>query len=75
MEEKIALLNLSEAESAKLPKFMASLAFVTADEIKETQDFLKSKGVIITKAHEATIFTNSLDEIKRKFSILEEIHD
>jgi len=74
MEEKIALLNLSEAEIVKLPKFMASLAFVTKDEISLTKEFLSSKGITITQAHEITIFANPLDEIKRKFSILEEVH-
>lgn len=74
MEEKIALLNLSEAESAKLPKFMASLAFVTADEIKETQMFLATMDIIITTAHQASVLTNPLEELKRKISILEEVH-
>jgi len=74
MKEKIALLNLSEAEKAKLPKFMASLAFVSADEIRETQAFLKTMDIIITTAHQASVLTNPLEELKRKISILEEVH-
>ncbi|MBE6156154.1 MAG: hypothetical protein E7161_00195 [Firmicutes bacterium] len=74
MEKKIALLNINDAELAKLPKFMASLTFVTADEMSAILDFLKSKGVVITLAHELTIFANALEDIKRKFSILEEVH-
>jgi len=74
MEKKIALLNLSDAENAKIHKFMASLTFVTVDEMSAILNYLNSKGVTITLAHELTIFANMLEDIKRKFSILEEVH-
>lgn len=74
--DKLSLLNLSEKEEKKArEKFMATLSLISEDEIRDILDLLNSKGIRITKANEIKILANSKEEILKKFSILEEIHE
>ena len=74
--DKLSLLNLSEKEQKKAKeKFMATLSLVSEEEIRDILNLLSSKGIYITKANEIKILANSKEEILKKFSILEEIHE
>lgn len=76
LKEKLDLLDLSEEERKKAEsKFLATLSFVSENEIKEVVDYLNAKGIRITKAKEIKILGDSKVEIAKKFGILEEIHE
>lgn len=73
--EKLALLNLSEKEEKKArEKFIQDLYLVSEDELMDILALLKEKGVVIKNAREIKVLTNSLSELQKDFSILEEIH-
>lgn len=73
--EKLSLLDLSEKESNKAKeKFMATLSLVSEEELKEILELLKEKGIRITKANEIKVLGNSIAELTKCFSILQEIH-
>ena len=77
IEDKLSLLvdlNEKEKNIAK-EKFLATLALVTYDELKEVVDYLASKGIIITKARYLKVLGIPKNEIIRKISILEELHE
>ena len=74
--EKLSLLNLNEKEEKKAKeKFMATLSLVSENELRERLDFLKSKNVEITKAKEIKVLAIPVEELSKKFSILDEIHE
>lgn len=76
LKDKLALLNLSEEEKVKAEqKFLATLALVSEDELKDTTGYLNTQGVQITKAKEIKVVANSKEEIAKKFNILGEIHE
>lgn len=74
--EKLDLLMLGKEERRKAEdKFLASLALVSEEELREVTEYLNSEGVQITKAKDIKVVVNSKDEIAKKFSILNEIHE
>ena len=74
--DKIALLNFDEKEEKKVrEKFIATLSLISEEEMKERLDFLRSRNVILTKAKEVRILVVPIDELIKKFSILNEIHE
>lgn len=76
MREKLDLLMLSNEERTKAEeKFLATLALVSFDELRNTSEYLRNQGVNITKAREIKVVGNSKDEIAKKFNILNEIHE
>ena len=76
LKEKIDLLDLSEDERRKLEeKFVASLAYVSTDEMRETLDVLAKKGARITKAREVKVLTNPASKIEKNYDFVEEAHE
>lgn len=76
LNRKLSLLSLSKEEQVKAEnKFLASLALVDEDEIKDIVDYLNTQGVSITKARELKVVANSKEELAKKFSILSELHE
>jgi len=74
--EKVDYLNLEEVERKKVINlFLQDLYLISEKELEERVSFLKSKGVAITKAGELKVLTISLEELSKKFSILDEIHE
>lgn len=74
MKEKIDLLiDLDEKEKAKLPKYYATLALSTYEELKSVVEYLKTKNIKITKVSQIKILGNTLEELQNKFSVLEQI--
>lgn len=74
--EKLDLLMLSKDERTKAEeKFLATLALVSDEELREVTSYLSTQGVQIAKAREIKVVANSKDEIAKKFSILSEIHE
>ena len=74
--DKLDLLSLSPEERKKAEeKFLATLALVSYGDLKEVVRYLESKNVFITRAREIKVLGNTKEEIAKKFSILEEIHE
>lgn len=74
--KKLDMLMLSKEERAKTEeKFLATLALVSEDELRDVLDFLNSKSTQITKAREIKVVANSKEEIAKKYNILNEIHE
>lgn len=74
--EKLSLLNLDKKEEIKArQKFLATFSLITEDELKERLEFLRSKNVLITKAKEIKVLAIPVEELAKKFSILDEIHE
>lgn len=73
INEKLDLLNLPEEERKKSYKFLATLALVTVEELKEILSFLAENGIYITKAREIKVLANTKEEILKKFNILNEL--
>jgi len=74
--EKLDLLNLDEKERTKVAdKFLVTLSLVTIEELKERIAYLNKEGVVITKAKDLKVLTISVEELAKKFSILNEIHE
>ena len=74
--EKISLLNFDAKEEKKVKqKFLATLSLVNEEELRERLDFLKSKNVKISKGKEVKVLAIPVEELAKKFSILEEIHE
>lgn len=72
--DKVNLLMLGEDEKKKvLEKFLTTLALVDENELIKRMDFLKKKGIFITKAREIKVLANPVEELSKKFSILEEL--
>ncbi len=76
MRDKLDLLMLNNDEKLKIEeKFLATLSLISFEELREVQAYLQKEGVNITKAREIKVLANSKDEIAKKFSILNEIHE
>ena len=74
--DKIALLNLGEKEEKKAKeKFMAALSLISEEELRERLGFLEGKDVRITKAKDIKVLVIPTEELAKKFSILDEIHE
>ena len=75
IDEKLALLkDLSKEELRKVQeKFLATLALVTVEELKEILTLLAENGVYITKAREVKVLANTKEEIIKKYNILKEL--
>ena len=74
--DKIALLNLGEKEEKKAKeKFMAALSLISEEELRERLEFLEGKDVRITKAKDIKVLVIPTEELAKKFSILDEIHE
>ena len=74
--DKIALLNLDEKEAQKAKeKFMAALSLITEEELKERLACLRTRSIEITKARDIKVLTIPVEELAKKFSILDEIHE
>ena len=76
INEKLDMLNLSPVERKKVQdKFLATLALITVEELKELLDFLMERGIYIKNAREVKVLANSKEEILKKYNILEEIKE
>ena len=76
LKEKLDLLSLPEEEQKKAEeKFLASLEYVTDEEIIDILDVLAEKGIKITRAREIKIVTNPVSKIKKNFDFIEEAHE
>ena len=76
LREKLDLLNLSEEERKKAEtKFLASLEFVSGEEIKDVLDFLNSKGITINKAREIKVITNPVDKLAKNIDFVENVNE
>lgn len=76
LKAKLDLLSLSDEERAKAQeKFLATLALVSEDELREVIGYLSSQGVQISRAREIKVLGDTKAEIAKKFSILGEIHE
>lgn len=76
LKEKLAMFNLSpEQEKIATSKFLATLALVSEEELKEITSYLNSQGVEITRANQIKLVGNLREEIAKKFSIIGEIHE
>lgn len=74
--EKLEMLDLTEEEREKAKgKFLASLSLVGDEEFRSSVAALEKEGVRITKARDIKVTTNSSEDISKKFSILDEIHE
>lgn len=75
IDEKLALLkDLSKEELKKVQeKFLATLALVSIEELKEILTLLAANGIYITKAREIKVLANTKEEILKKFNILKEL--
>lgn len=76
INEKLDMLNLSPVERKKVQdKFLATLALINVEELRNLLDFLKERGIYIKNAREIKVLANSKEEILKKYSILEEIKE
>ena len=76
LKAKLDLIGLSEKEREKAEqKFIVTLSLISYEDLKEINRYLKEQGVFITKAKDIKVYTNPIVEIKKKFSILDEIHE
>lgn len=76
LKEKLALLSLDEKEKDKVKgKFWATLSLNTVEELKERINYLKDKNVNIIKANSIKVLNIPIEELAKRFSILEEIHE
>lgn len=76
LNEKLDMLDLSPAERKKAQeKFLATLSFLSVEELKKILEFLASRNVYIRNAREIKVLANSKEEILKKYSILEEIKE
>lgn len=76
LKEKLDLLvDLPKKERAKAEaKFMAALALTSEKEISDVLAYLRTKNVVIKDAKAIKVLANGVEELTKKFSILEEIH-
>lgn len=71
----IEILGLSEKEEKRaIEKHSATLGLISDAELEENIEFLKSKGIVISKACDIPVLANSKSELQKCFDILEEIH-
>jgi len=76
ISEKLDMLGLSPAERKKAQeKFLATLALISVEELKEVLEFLASHGIYIKNAREIKVLANSKEEISKKYNILEEVKE
>ncbi len=76
IKAKLDLLELSEKERKfAIEKFLVSLSEVTYDDLKKIVDFLKEKGIHLTKAREIKILANDYNDIIKNFSIIESVNE
>ncbi len=74
--EKLDMLDLKEEEREKAKtKFLATLAIVSDEELRGVVDTLGGEGIRITRAKEIKVLGNTKEDISKKFSILDEIHE
>lgn len=72
LNDKLDLLMLSKEERTKAEsKFLASVAFLSTDTLK----YLNEQGIVIKRAKDIKVATNSQEEVAKKLSILGEIHE
>jgi len=76
LSEKLSYLNLSDEESQKaLSKFLVGLGMLEYAEFIEVINRLRSYKIEITKAKDIKVIANGLENIEKKISILDEIHE
>ena len=73
IDEKLAMLNLPQEELKKVDKFLATLALVTIEELKDILAFLTENGVYLSKVREIKILANTKEELIKKFNIIKEL--
>jgi hypothetical protein len=61
--DKIELLSFDEKYKATLDKFLVTYGLVSFDEMKQINDFLLSKGIVVKRPSQISVFLNSYDYI------------
>ena len=76
LTDKLSYLNLSDEESKKaISKFLVGLGMLDYAEFIEVINKLRQYKIEITKAKDIKVIANGLDNIEKKISILDEIHE
>ena len=74
--EKLDMLDLNEEEKVKaIEKFSATFGILTDEEYKEAVEYLKSQGILITKAKNVKVISNCRENIVKKINIIGDIHE
>ena len=61
--DKIELLSFDEKYKATLDKFLVTYGLVSFDEMKQINEFLLSKGIVVKRPSQISVFLNSYDYI------------
>ena len=73
--DKIELLSFEDKYKATLDKFLVTYGLVSFDEMKQINDFLSSKGIVVKRPSQLSIFLNDYDYIVNMVNAYEQNGD